>query len=60
MGATDGRLQLLAGLEESFCRDVDIKFGVVFGSQVTGDSRPSSDLALAVEFVDELSSHDRF
>ena len=60
MEATDGRSRLLALLGESLCRDPDIEFAVAFGSQVTGDSRPSSDLDLAVKFTDGLSSHERF
>jgi uncharacterized protein len=39
---------------------VDIEFALVFGSQLTSNSRPSSDLDLAVKFADSLSSHDRF
>lgn len=60
MGVTDGRSQLLAALEESLCRDSDIEFAVVFGSQITGNARPSSDLDIAVKFTDGLSSHERF
>lgn len=60
MDAIDGRSQVLAALEESLCRDPDVEFAVVFGSQVTGDSRPSSDLDLAVKFADDLSPHERF
>lgn len=54
------RSRLLAALEASLCRDADIEFAVAFGSLVTGDSRPASDLDLAVKFDDELSAHDRF
>lgn len=60
MDSTDGRSQLLAALAESLCRDTDIEFSVAFGSQVTGDGHPSSDLDVAVKFVDDLSSHERF
>lgn len=60
MDASDGRSGLLAALEESLCRDTDIVFAVAFGSQVTGESRPSSDLDLAVKFADDLSSRERF
>lgn len=60
MDTIDGRSRLLALLEESLCRGPDIEFAVAFGSQVTGDSRPSSDLDLAVKFTDSLSSHERF
>lgn len=60
METSDEHSQLFATLEESLCRDSDIEFVVVFGSQVTGDSRSSSDLDLAVKFADDLSSHERF
>jgi predicted nucleotidyltransferase len=60
MEADDERSQLFATLEESLCRDSDIEFVVAFGSQVTGASRSSSDLDLAVKFAEDLSSHDRF
>ena len=52
--------QLLATLKEFLCRNADIEFAVAFGSQVTGNSRPSSDVDLAVKFADNLSSHERF
>jgi predicted nucleotidyltransferase len=60
MEASDEHSQLFATLEESLCRDSDIEFVVAFGSQVTDDSRSSSDLDLAVTFADDLSSHERF
>ena len=60
MEASDKHSQLFATLEESLCRDSDIEFVVAFGSQVTDDSRSSSDLDLAVKFADDLSSHERF
>jgi len=60
METSDEHSQLFATLEESLCRDSDIEFVVAFGSQVTGDSRSSSDLDLAVKFADDLSSHERF
>jgi predicted nucleotidyltransferase len=60
MEASDEHSQLFTTLEESLCRDSDIEFVVAFGSQVTGDSRSSSDLDLAVKFADDLSSHERF
>jgi predicted nucleotidyltransferase len=43
--------QLLATLEEFLCRNTDIEFAVAFGSQATGNSRPSSDVDLAVKFA---------
>lgn len=60
MGVTDGRSDLLAALAESLCRDADIAFAVVFGSQERGTSRPSSDLDIALKFSDGLSAHERF
>jgi predicted nucleotidyltransferase len=60
MEAGDEHSQLFATLEEPLCRDSDIEFVVAFGSQVTGGSRSSSDLDLAVKFADDLSSHERF
>ncbi|MCO8245335.1 nucleotidyltransferase domain-containing protein [Haladaptatus sp. AB643] len=60
MDSIDGHSELLAVLGESLCRDADIEFAVVFGSQLTSNSRPSSDLDLAVKFTKSLSSHERF
>lgn len=60
MGTTDERLEALATLESAVCRDSDIEFALVFGSQVTDTARPSSDLDIAVEFDDDLSSGERF
>jgi predicted nucleotidyltransferase len=50
MGATDGHSKPFAVLEESLCDEGAIEFAVAFGSQVTGDLHPSSDLDLAVKF----------
>jgi len=52
--------QVLAALEESVCSDPDIVFAVIFGSQISGESTPSSDLDLAVKFADTLSEQKRF
>jgi uncharacterized protein len=60
MDSIDGYSELLAVLKESLCQDADIDFTVVFGSQLTGNSHPSSDLDLAIKFTDSLSSHERF
>lgn len=60
MDTTNGRSAVLAALESTVCRDPDIDFVIVFGSQVTDDVRPSSDLDVAVKFADELSSSERF
>jgi predicted nucleotidyltransferase len=60
MGTTDERLEALATLESAVCRDSDIEFALVFGSQVTDTALPSSDLDIAVKFDDDLSSGERF
>jgi len=60
MEPVDGGSRLLTFLEESLCPDPDVEFVVTFGSQVTGDFRPSSDLDVAVKFTDGLSRHERF
>lgn len=60
MGEGTDRSQVHAGLEESLCRDADVEFVVVFGSTVTGEPRPESDVDVAVKFTDDLSSHERF
>lgn len=54
------RPQLLDALEASLCADADIEFAVAFGSQVSGESRPASDLDLAIKFDDDSSAHARF
>lgn len=60
MKRSDDDNRVLAAVEESLCRDADIEFAVLFGSKVTHDRRPSSDLDVAIKFVDRLSSHERF
>lgn len=52
--------EVLCALEEAVCSDSDIMFAIVFGSQLSGESTPSSDFDLAVKFVNELSERDRF
>ncbi len=56
----DGCSQVVAPLEDSICSDPDVEFAVAFGSQISGKSTRSSDLDLAVKFVDDLSTRDRF
>lgn len=60
MDAADGRSRLFGALEESLCRDADVEFAVAFGSQISGDPRPTSDLDVAIKFDDDLSSRERF
>lgn len=60
MDTTDGHSEVLAALETAVCRDSAVEFAVVFGSQISGDTRPSSDLDIAVKFADDLSSSERF
>ncbi|MBX0297205.1 nucleotidyltransferase domain-containing protein [Halomicroarcula sp. F27] len=51
---------VLDAVTESVCPDSAVEFVVAFGSQVTGEPTPSSDLDLAVKFVDDLSDRERF
>ena len=60
MDTTGGRSAVLAALESAVCRDPAVDFAIVFGSQITDDARPSSDLDLAIKFADDLSSSERF
>lgn len=52
--------QVLDAVRASVCPDSAVKFVVAFGSQVSGETRASSDLDLAVKFSDEVSDRDRF
>jgi len=38
----------------------EVEFAVAFGSRVAGDPRPTSDLDIAVKFVERLSDEERF
>jgi len=60
MTADGERPVVFENLAASVCSDTDIEYVVVFGSQVSGQSTASSDLDLAVKFVDALSDHERF
>jgi len=60
MPPSDRGSELVAIPEESLCRDPEIEFVVVFGSQTTDNSHVSSDLDLAVKFAETLSSDERF
>jgi len=60
MDGSDSRSRLLTELERSLSRDPDVEFAVVFGSRITDEPSPSSDLDLAVKFTDDLSPHERF
>jgi len=60
MGASDGEPDVVDAVESSLCHDPDVEFVVLFGSRATDDSRPSSDIDLAVKFTGDLSSHERF
>lgn len=60
MDATDGQSRLLAAIGESICHDADIDFVVSFGSRTTGESRPSSEIDLAIKFDTDLDSNERF
>lgn len=60
MDSADGVPQQFASVIEPLCRDSDIEFVLAFGSRVAENSGPTSDLDLAVKFVEDLSSHERF
>ncbi|WP_380681474.1 type VII toxin-antitoxin system MntA family adenylyltransferase antitoxin [Salinigranum sp. GCM10025319] len=60
MDTSAERSQILAALAESVCSDPDVVFAVAFGSWITGDPTPSSDVDLAVKFGDVLSERERF
>jgi predicted nucleotidyltransferase len=54
------RSALFATLADAACTDPAVEFVVAFGSHVTGEATQSSDLDLAVKFVDGLSESGRF
>jgi predicted nucleotidyltransferase len=54
------RTEVLEDLAASVCPDPDVEYVVAFGSQVSGEPTASSDLDLAVKFVDDLSDQERF
>lgn len=60
MGASDELSSVLDAVEASVCSDPDVEFVVAFGSQITGEQTRCSDLDIAVKFVDDLASRDRF
>lgn len=60
MPTRDGRTAVFNVIAETVCPDSDIEFVVAFGSQITGQSTHSSDLDLAVKFVDDLPNRERF
>jgi predicted nucleotidyltransferase len=60
MDISDSDSAVLDAVESSLCHDSDIDFVVLFGSQSSDNSRPSSDVDIAVKFADDLSSHERF
>jgi predicted nucleotidyltransferase len=45
---------------EEVCDDPAVVFVVGFGSQLSKESAPSSDIDLAIKFGDELSDQERF
>jgi predicted nucleotidyltransferase len=51
---------VLNALGESICSDPTVEFAVAFGSQISGQSTRSSDIDLAVKFIEGLSNHERF
>ncbi|MDS0223475.1 nucleotidyltransferase domain-containing protein [Haloarcula sp. S1AR25-5A] len=54
------RSEVLDEIAASVCPDPDVEYVVVFGSQVSGEPTASSDLDLAVKFVDDLSDREQF
>ena len=60
MTTNDGHSAIPDSVASSVCPDPDVEYVVAFGSQVTEDSTASSDLDLAVKFVDGLSDQERF
>ena len=60
MDSDDGGSHSLTSHLRSLCSDPDVEFAVTFGSRTTGRSGPSSDLDVAVKFVDGLDTEDRF
>ena len=54
----DARLR--AALAETLCSDEAVDFAVVFGSRVSDEAGPSSDLDVAVKFSESLTPHERF
>ena len=60
MNADETDQELFTALSTAVCSDSDVAFAVVFGSQITGETTPASDLDLAVKFADNLSDRERF
>lgn len=60
MDETGSESDVLTALGETLHDVETVEFAVVFGSQVSGDTTDTSDLDLAVKFVDDLSANERF
>ena len=60
MGLSGDRSPVLDAVEASVCPDPNVEFVVAFGSQITGEPTRLSDFDLAVKFLDNLSSRERF
>lgn len=56
----DGDCTVPRHVVEELCADSSVAFVVAFGSRATDAARPSSDLDVAVKFVDGLSERERF
>lgn len=52
--------ELVSELASSLCAELGVEFAVAFGSAVTGQWTPSSDVDVAVKFDGALSSTERF
>ena len=58
--SSGGWSPVLDALETSACSDPTVEFVVAFGSQIEGEPNRSSDLDLAIKFVDDLTDRERF
>ena len=54
------RAHFLDDLTHRLRCESSVEFAVLFGSRVTNETHPSSDLDLAVKFIDSFSSQERF
>jgi len=56
----DGRAAVLNSLADEVCREEGVVFAVVFGSSVSGEARPSSDVDVGIKFEADLTERERF
>jgi predicted nucleotidyltransferase len=60
MTANDASGVIPENIREALRATPEVEFAVAFGSRITGDARPASDLDIAVKFVDDRSARERF